>query len=94
MMPYARSTLFWVVLATVQCAGAETGQSSAALPADAGVGAQTSNWLELQRSGQAAAPPRSVSGAVASRTYQRYLDSFGHPLPAFFEREATAAGPR
>ena len=93
-MPYARAMLFWILLAAVQCASAEPGRASAASPAAAEFGAQTRNWLELQRSGQAAAPPRSVSGAVASRAYQRYLDSFGHPLPAFFELDAAAASQR
>jgi hypothetical protein len=56
--------------------------------ADAEVGKQTRSALELQRSGQAASgTERPMSGAVAERTYQRYLDSFTHPIPESFKDE-------
>lgn len=50
-------------------------------------GSGTRSWLELQRSGQVAAPARPLPGPVASRIYRRYLESFDHPVPMFFERE-------
>ena len=52
---------------------------------DPGNGARS--WLDLQRSGRAAAPVRPLPGPVASRIYRRYLESFDHPVPMFFERE-------
>ncbi len=53
---------------------------------DQAVGAQTRSALELQRSGKAASnTPRPMSGAVAERTYQRYSDSFSHPIPESFK---------
>lgn len=51
-------------------------------------GKQTRAALELQRSGQAASgTERPMSGAVAERTYQRYVDSFAHPIPESFKDE-------
>lgn len=53
------------------------------------VGEQTRSWLELQASGaQASAAERPMQGEVAERVYQRYLDSFTHPIPERFPREA------
>ncbi|MEX0615190.1 MAG: DUF3613 domain-containing protein [Methylophaga sp.] len=49
------------------------------------MGEQTRNWLDLQRSGDAASSqPQTISGPVAARIHQRYQDSFTHPIPAFF----------
>lgn len=51
-------------------------------------GEATRGWLEMQRSGaQAAVSPRQP-GAVATRVYQRYLETFDHPVPeSYFEGE-------
>ncbi|MCB4360490.1 DUF3613 domain-containing protein [Quatrionicoccus australiensis] len=60
---------------------------SGALSADEGkekvqeIGAATSALLELQRSGAAAGKAQPVSGDVASRSYQRYLEGFSQPQP-------------
>ena len=52
-------------------------------------GEQTRAWLDLQASGAQASPAdRPMSGEVAERVYQRYLDSFTHPIPDRFRREA------
>jgi len=51
-------------------------------------GDETRAWLDLQRSGRAAAPDRPIPGPVASRIYKRYLESFEHPIPAQFDRES------
>jgi len=48
------------------------------LPAGARAGAV----LELQRSGLAAGKVQPLSGEVAGRSYQRYLDSFKEPMPS------------
>lgn len=49
------------------------------------VGEQTRDWLSLQREGKAASTqPQPVSGAVAAKVYQRYEDSFSHPIPEYF----------
>lgn len=54
------------------------------------VGDETKALLELQRSGQAAsATPRPMTGEVADKTYQRYVESFAHPIPENFPREST-----
>lgn len=49
------------------------------------MGEQTRHWLEWQSSGHAASSePQTVSGDVAAKTYQRYLDSFTYPIPEYF----------
>lgn len=60
--------------------------------ADQDTGASTREMLELQRSGKAAGPAQRLSGAAEARVYQRYLDSFTHPIPEFYsERESFVA---
>ena len=57
--------------------------------ADQRVGQQTQSWLEMQTSGALASDAeRDMAGPVAQRVYQRYLDSFTHPIPAQFPRES------
>lgn len=57
------------------------------------VGKATHEWLELQRSGKAAAPAQRLSAPAEARAYRRYLDSFTHPIPEFYrERESFLAG--
>ncbi|THF64458.1 DUF3613 domain-containing protein [Pseudothauera rhizosphaerae] len=42
----------------------------------------TRAWLALQRSGAAAsAQPQPLSGEVMEKVYERYLESFAHPVP-------------
>lgn len=49
------------------------------------VGDKTREWLSLQRSGQAASTqPQPIPGPVADKIYQRYQDSFSHPIPEYF----------
>ncbi|CAB3758351.1 DUF3613 domain-containing protein [Paraburkholderia solisilvae] len=48
------------------------------------IGHATLSWLDLQRSGRAAAAPQPMLGAEASLAYQRYLDSFRTKIPASF----------
>lgn len=59
--------------------------ASAQEPAASGpaaTGAQTAQWLELQKSGtQAEGEARPMTGDVADAVYQRYLESFKHPIP-------------
>ena len=48
----------------------------------------TERWLELQRSGQAASPQgQALSGPAMERVHQRYLKSFEHPIPPYFEHD-------
>lgn len=56
-------------------------------------GTDTRAWLSLQKSGIAApSDPRPMSGEVAERVYQRYLDSYTQPIPETFEREDFGSG--
>ena len=68
----------WLCLALVL---APLSAGAADAPENA-VGQQTRSLLEVQRSGQAASDAdRPMSGEVAKRTHQRYVDSFSQPIP-------------
>jgi hypothetical protein len=57
------------------------------------IGPDARQWLSLQRGGAAAsAAPPAMSGEVADKVHQRYVDSFGNPLPEQFGREDFAGG--
>ena len=60
-----------------------------AVPAPRGrspfVGATARHLLESQASGRIAAPAQPMSGATASASWKRYVDTFSHPVPEFFE---------
>ena len=43
-------------------------------------------WLELQRSGAQAGSDKPISGEVAARIFDRYLESFEQPIPETFQR--------
>ncbi|MCX4189645.1 DUF3613 domain-containing protein [Methylophaga sp. OBS3] len=48
------------------------------------MGEQTRYWLEWQSSGGAASSqPQPMSGPVAAKVYQRYIDSFSYPIPEY-----------
>lgn len=56
-------------------------------------GVETRAWLDLQKSGAVAAgDDRPMSGEVADRVYQRYLDSHTRAIPETFKRETVGAG--
>lgn len=50
------------------------------------VGDATRRLLEVQAGGGQSAPARPALGATASLSWQRYLDSFKHPQPLWFDR--------
>lgn len=58
-----------------------------AIPAglDRNVGDATRRLLQLQASGVAAAPALPQLGQPAGAAWQRYLQSFAHPIPQFFD---------
>lgn len=57
------------------------------------IGLGTKHWLELQRSGFIASQHRqTVSGPVASEIYQRYVESFKHPIPDLYKSERKSSG--
>ncbi|MBP5981591.1 MAG: DUF3613 domain-containing protein [Halomonas sp.] len=46
------------------------------------------SWLQIQREGsQASANPQRLSTQEQELASQRWLDSFTHPIPDFFERD-------
>lgn len=57
------------------------------------VGHATAAWLDLQASNREAAPEAApMSGAAATLAYQRYLDSFRHPIPDTFGSRLSGSG--
>ncbi len=49
------------------------------------VGHSTKQWLKLQREGEKASKtPQPLSGPVAANVYERYKESFSHPIPEYF----------
>ncbi|GAA4334513.1 hypothetical protein GCM10023144_26840 [Pigmentiphaga soli] len=48
-------------------------------------GALTRAVLRAQAEGRYAGPPLPTLGATAARSWSRYVDSFGHPIPEFYE---------
>lgn len=61
-------------------------------PRSAPAGTATRALLRLQASGDAGAPPRPMLGATATAAYQRYLASFSHAIPEFFDTNVESAG--
>lgn len=56
-------------------------------------GAETRAWLRLQASGTASvSEAQPMPGEVADKVYQRYLNSFGQPIPATFQRDSFTGG--
>ncbi|MBN3766769.1 DUF3613 domain-containing protein [Burkholderia sp. Ac-20365] len=56
------------------------------------VGHSTLNWLELQRSGEQAAPPLAMLGDEAGLAYQRYMESFKAKIPVSFGSSVGGGG--
>ena len=78
---------FAVVLAfgAIGTAGAQEVASAASpAPRASEIGHATLAWLDLQRSGRAAAPAQPTLGVEASLAYQRYMESFRTKIPASF----------
>jgi hypothetical protein len=65
------------VSAGTRAAGAEE------KPAPIVIGAATEAVLGMQREGAFAGQLQPISGEVAARSYQRYLESFTHQIPQF-----------
>lgn len=53
---------------------------------------QSRLWLQLQSSGAMAGSRYTLPGQAATLVYQRYLDSFSHPIPEQFELEDGDSG--
>ncbi|MDQ7728159.1 DUF3613 domain-containing protein [Halomonas sp. SpR8] len=50
---------------------------------------ETDEWLQIQREGsQASSTPQRLSDQERELANQRWLDSFTHPIPDFYERDA------
>jgi hypothetical protein len=49
------------------------------------VGATARHLLAAQAGGRVAAPGQALYGATASLSWKRYVDTFNHPIPEFFE---------
>jgi hypothetical protein len=53
------------------------------------LGTEARAWTDLQKNGRASlGSVRPMPGEVADKVYDRYLQSFSHPIPEAFERES------
>jgi hypothetical protein len=83
-------------LLLAMAAGLAAAQSEAPRPEPRApqVGDATHALLAQQREGaQASATPRPIPGEVAGRSYQRYLKSFEHEIPANFKSSVGERSP-
>lgn len=65
--------------------------ASAAAPLT-GFGSGARGWVELQTGGSAASvTARPLPGDAATNAYERYANSFKHPIPESFKRESFSA---
>lgn len=57
-----------------------------------GFGSSARSWVDLQTSGSAASvTARPLPGDAATNAYERYANSFKHPIPESFKRESLSA---
>jgi hypothetical protein len=74
-------------------AAAPAQSSSAAAPPErytrVRIGDVTHTLLQAQADGRVAGARLPMLGATADVSWQRYLDSFKHPLPEFYENKVT-----
>lgn len=67
--------------------------SAAESTARQAMGTDARQWVDLQISGEAAErSPDGMPGEIAERVWQRYVESFSHPIPEKFEREGFVEG--
>ncbi|MDP3294125.1 MAG: DUF3613 domain-containing protein [Nevskia sp.] len=81
-----------VMMLALTAGSAAAEESSTAANGEAaatGFGSMTRDWTRLQTSGSAASRiARPMPGDAATNVYQRYADSFKHPIPEKFERDS------
>lgn len=75
-------------------ADAVSDSDSDSVVAPEAVGDATRRLLALQAQTQRPGTPHEVLGATAGRSWQRYLDSFEHPIPNRFENEVETGDTR
>ncbi|WP_433851945.1 DUF3613 domain-containing protein [Stenotrophomonas nitritireducens] len=61
-------------------------------PARSQIGDTTRALLRLQAEGTQAGNALPMLGEAASRSYQRHLDSFKHPVPEYFDAALPTSG--
>ena len=81
-----------LTMAQEQAASEEKIQKTEQSASEQQTGSSVRRLLDLQRSGEQASENRQyVSGAEMQRIYQRYLDSFEHPVPELFIKNEFSA---
>lgn len=77
------------ILFTAVCLLALTGRALAIEPGPSSPSQrQTEAWLQLQASGQARSPiPQAQAPIERDLSLQRWLNSYEHPIPEFFEQK-------
>ncbi|TVP53340.1 MAG: DUF3613 domain-containing protein [Halomonadaceae bacterium] len=83
-MATTTNLLATLVIVTVTSGCASSGGERQPPPAESPAAQQVTQWLDLQRSGEQAGSTPYTGGDEMTRTYDRYLDSFIHPIPDEF----------
>lgn len=82
-----------VVSVPVSSTASAAPASNAAPARSEGFGADTRYWTSLQVSGAAAVTDeRPMPGEVATKVYERYVQSFSRPIPEKFDRDSFQSG--
>jgi len=81
--PVAKATATSAPARPTESTAAETSQESIR------VGDVTHTLLQAQADGRVAGPRLPMLGVTADASWQRYLESFRHPLPEFFEAKVS-----
>lgn len=86
--------IIMAVIISSACLAAEAAETTQAQPREQRqVASQAESWLAIQRDGAAASNHKQVlTSAERERSYQRWLDSYQHPIPEFFEQKQDDMG--
>ena len=87
---FSLTALALLVAVTMGCASNRSEQTEAPSAREQPRQATVNDWLQKQRSGTVAGSQPTLGGAEMQRIYERYLESFTHPIPEQFEVERTS----
>ncbi len=79
----------WVLSATATDVETPSGKRD-----EVAVGSGTTQWLDTQREGRVAGNMLPIPPAEAGPSYERYIDSFGNPIPGQSPSQMSAPGAR
>lgn len=85
--PIRKLTVLALAAGLIGCAGNEPRRAQQ--PDHQAQERAVTQWLDQQRSGESAGSRPTLGGPELQRIYDRYLESFTHPIPERFQVETT-----